>query len=88
MGSTALRYIKEHRKNLYTSLLFAGRLNGYLADIDQQAEAMLSRLVEQRTLRQGVTEQLKASDQMAWVGRMNNIRASIMKIVDEKIIYT
>jgi len=82
-GHRHLRYIKEHRKARYTSLL----LSGYLADIDQQAEVMLSRLVDQMTQRQGVTEELKASDQMAWVGRMNNIRISAMEIVDKEIIY-
>jgi len=86
-GQRHLRYIKEYRKVLYTSLLLSGKLNSYLADIDQQAEAMLSRLVEQMARRQGVTEQLKASDQMAWVGRMNNIRASATEIVDREIIY-
>lgn len=65
----------------------SGKLNSYLADIDQQAETMLSRLMEQMAQRQGVTEQLKASNQMAWVGRMNNIRASTMEIVDREIIY-
>ncbi len=87
-GQRHLRYIKEYRKALYTSLLLSGKLNSYLADVDQQAEVMLSRLVEQMAQRQGVTEQLKASDQMAWVGRMNNIRASAMEVVDKEIIYT
>ena len=82
-----LRYIREYRKALYTSLQLSGKLNSYLADIDQQAETMLSRLVGQMAQRQGVMEQLKASDQMAWVGRMNNIRASAIEIVDKEIIY-
>ncbi len=82
-----LRYIKEHRKAHYTNLLLNGKLNSYLADIDQQAEAMISRLVEQMTQRQGVTEQLKASDQMAWVGRKNRIQASATEIVNAEIIY-
>ncbi len=86
-GQRHLRYIKEHRRVRYTSLLLNGKLNSYLADIDQQAEVMLSRLVDQMTQRQGVTEELKASDQMAWVGRMNNIRISAMEIVDKEIIY-
>ncbi len=87
-GQRHLRYIKEYRKALYTSLLLRGKLNSYLADINQQAEAMRSRLVEQMAQRQGVTEQLKASDQMAWVGRMNNIRASAMEIVNAELINT
>jgi len=86
-GQRHLRYIKEHRKALYTGLQLSGKLNSYLADIDQQAEAMLSRLVEQMAQRQGVMEQLKTSNQMAWVGKMNNIRASAKKIVDKEIIY-
>ncbi len=86
-GQRHLRYIKEHRKARYTNLLLSGKLNSYLADIDEQAEVMLSRLVDQMTQRQGVTEELKASDQMAWVGRMNNIRISAMEIVDKEIIY-
>ena len=65
----------------------SGKPNSCLADIDQQAEAMLSRLVEQMAQRQGVTEQLMASNQMEWVGRMNNIRASTMEIVNQEIIY-
>ncbi len=87
-GQRHLRYIKKHCKARYTKLQLGGILNSYLADIDQQAETMLSRLVEQMAQRQGVTEQLKASDQMAWVGQMNNIRASAMEVVDKEIIYT
>jgi len=86
-GQRHLRYIREYRKTLYASLQLGGRLNSYLADIDQQAEAMFSRLVGQMAQRQGVTEQLKSSDQMVWVGRMNNIWASAMEIVDKEIIY-
>ena len=86
-GQRHLRYIMEYRKALYNSLQLSGKLNSYLADIDQQAEAMFSRLVEQMAQRQGVTEQLKASDQMAWVGKMNNIQASATEIVNAEIIY-
>ncbi len=85
-GQRHLRYIREHRKALYTSLLLSGKLNSYLVDIDQQAEAMLSRLVVQMAQRQGVTEQLKASNQMAWVGRMNNIRNIAEEIVGNEFI--
>ena len=87
-GQRHLRYIKEHRKALYASLQLSGKLDSYLLDIDQQAEAMLSRLIEQMSQRQGVTEQLKASDQMAWVGRMNNIQVNALEIVNAEIIYT
>jgi len=86
-GQRHLRYIREYRNALYNSLQLSGKLNSYLADIDQRAEAMFSRLVEQMAQRQGITEQLKANDQMAWVGRMNNIRASATEIVNAEIIY-
>ncbi len=86
-GQRHLRYIKKHRKARYTRLQLSGKLNSYLADIDQQAETMLSLLVEQMAQCQGITEQLKACDQMTWVGQMNNIRASAMEVVDKEIIY-
>ena len=69
-----LRYIKQHSKALYLNPLTSGQLNAYLADIDKQAEDMFFRLVKQMTEREGVTEKLKAENQMQWVGRMNNIR--------------
>ncbi len=72
---------------MYTSLLTSGKLNSYLADIDEQAREMYFRLVEQMADREGVTEQLKAAHQMAWVGRMNNIRNRAMAIVAEELIY-
>lgn len=86
-GQRHLRYIREYRKALYNSLQLSGKLNSYLVDIDQQTEAMFSQLVEQMAQRQGITEQLKASDQMAWVGKMNNIQASATEIVNAEIIY-
>lgn len=86
-GQRHLKYISEYRKTLYTSLRLSGKLNSYLADIDRQAEAMFFQLVEQMDQRQGITEQLKASDQMAWVGKMNNIQASATEIVNAEIIY-
>ena len=86
-GQRYLRYLKQHRKALYTNLLTSGKLNSYLADIDEQAEGMFFRLVKQMAEREGVTEQLKAENQMEWVGRMNNIRNRAMEIVNEEIIY-
>ena len=83
-----LRYLKQHRKVLYTNLLTSGKLNSYLADIDKQAEDMFLRLVEQMTEREGVTEQLKADNQMEWVGRMNNIRNRVAEIVNAELIYS
>mgnify|MGYP002552969885 FL=1 len=86
-GQRHLRYIKQHRKVLYLNLLTSGKLNGYLADINKQAEDMLSRLVEQMAEREGVTEELKANIQMEWVARMNNIRSRATETVNHDIIY-
>ena len=86
-GQRHLRYLKQHRKAFYTNLLTSGKLNSYLADIDKQAEDMFLRLVEQMAKREGVTEQLKAENQMEWVGRMNNIRSKAMEIVTAELIY-
>lgn len=85
-GQRHLRYIKQHHKVRYTNLLTSGKLNGYLADIDKQAENMLFRLVKQMAEREGVTEQLKADNQMEWVARMNNIRIRATEIVNNDII--
>ena len=86
-GQRHLRYIKQHRKALYLNLLTTGKLSSYLADIDKQAEEMLFRLVKQMAEREGVTEQLKADNQMEWVARMNNIRQRATEIVNTEIIY-
>ena len=86
-GQRHLRYIKQHRKVLYLNLLTSGKLNGHLADIDKQAEDMLSRLVKQMAERECVTEQLKADNQMEWVARMNNIRSRATEIVNKDLIY-
>ena len=86
-GQRHLRHIKQNSKVLYLNLLTSGKLNGYLADIDKQAEDMLSRLVKQMAEREGVTEQLKADNQMEWVNRMNNIRNRVTEIVNHEIIY-
>ena len=85
-GQRHLRYLKQHRKALYTNLLTSGKLNSYLADIDKQAEDMFLRLIKQMVERESVTEQLKTENQMEWVGRMNNIRSRVMEIVNEEII--
>ena len=86
-GQRHLRYLKEHRRIVYVNLLTNGKLNSYLADIDEQAREMLFRLVEQMKQAQGITEQLKAENALEWVGRMNNIRACAMEIVNTEIIY-
>ena len=86
-GRRHLKYIKQHRKILYINLLTSGKLNGYLADIDNRAEDMFFRLVKQMAECEGVTEQLKADNQMEWVVRMNNIRSRATEIVNHYIIY-
>ena len=86
-GQRHLRHIKQNRRVLYTNLLTSGKLNTYLADINLQAEEMFSRLVKQMAEREGVTEHLKADNQMEWVGRMNNIRNRATEIVNTDLIY-
>ncbi len=87
-GQRHLRYLKEHRKVLYTDLLTSGRLNSYLADIDLQASERLERLTEQLKQTEGITEQLKAENAIKWVQKMNNIRNRAEEIVYSEIIYT
>ena len=86
-GQRHLQYIKQHHKVLYLNLLTSGKLNGYLADINKQAEDMFFRLVKEIAKREGVTEQLKADNQMEWVGRMNNIRSRATEIVNKEHIF-
>lgn len=86
-GQRHRHYLKTHRKVLYTSLLTSGKLNSHLADIDRQAEEMFSRLVKQLAKVEGVTETLKAADQMEWVRRMNSIRNRVSEIVSEELVY-
>ena len=86
-GQRHLRYIKQHRKVLYFNLLTSGKLNGYLADLDKQAEDIFFRLVKQMAEREGVTEHLKAKNQMEWVARMNNIRSRATEIVNDEYIF-
>ncbi len=86
-GRRHLKYIKTERKPLYTKLLTSGRLNTYLADINEQATAQMRLLITQMAEREGVTEQLKAQNQRLWVRRMNNIRDRAMEIVNHDLIY-
>ena len=86
-GRKHLRYIKEHRPVLHTTLLLSGKLNSYLAEIDNRATEMFDLLVKQLAEKEGITEQLKAADQMAWVGAMNNIRNRAEEIVNAEVIY-
>ena len=86
-GQRHLRYLKQHRKVLYSELLISGKLNSYIADINEHAKEMFSRLVKQLSEKEGVTEALKAENQMLWVQRMNNIRSAAMEIVANDLIY-
>lgn len=86
-GQRRLRYLKQHRRVLYTNLLVSGKLNEHLADINEQAENMFSQLIKQMAECGGVTEQLKADNQMEWVRRMNNIRSGVAEIVYTDLIY-
>lgn len=87
-GQRHLRYLKKHHRVLYGNLLTSRKLDSYLADIDKQAEEMYFRLVKQMAEREGVTEQLKAQNQMEWVGRMNNIRNGVAEIIYAEIIFS
>ncbi len=86
-GQRHLRYLKEYRRSVYLNLLTSGRLNDYLADIEEKAQERFERVVEQMKQAHGITEQLKAENQMEWVARMNNIQSCAREIVDREIIY-
>lgn len=87
-GQRHLRYLKQHCKVFYTNLLTSGKLNSYLTDINEQAEDMFLRLVKEMAECEGVTEQLKADNQLEWIQKMNNIRNRAMEIVSAYLIYT
>lgn len=86
-GQRHMRYLKQHRKTVYTELLTSGRLNGYLVNLNEQAEEMFSRLVNEFSRKEGITEALKAADQMEWVRRMNTTREMAIEIVNNDLIY-
>ena len=86
-GQRHRRYLKEHRRVRYANLLTSGKLNSYLVDIDRRAEEMFERLVKQMAEREGVTEQLKATDSMEWVRKMNSIRNREVEITNSELIY-
>ena len=86
-GQRHLRYIRKHKVSLYAKLLTTGKLNDYLADLNEQAEALFSRLVKQFSEKEGVMEGFKAENQMLWVQRMNNVRSAAMEIVSSELIY-
>ena len=86
-GQRHLRYLKEYRRGVYLNMLTSGRLNDYLADIEEQAQKHFERIVEQMAESEGITEQLKATDQVAWVGEMNNIWSRAREVVNAELIY-
>lgn len=86
-GRRHLRYIRKHKVSLYAELLTTGKLNDYLADLNERAEAMLSQLVKLLSEKEGVTEALKAENQMLWVWKMNNLRNAATEIVSNELIY-
>ena len=86
-GERYLTYIREHKKLLHTKLVVNGTLYDHLAEINQQAEELFSELVNQMKIREGITEQLKAENQLEWVCRMNNIRSRATEIVNHELIY-
>jgi hypothetical protein len=87
-GQRHSRFLKQNHKVLYYNLLTSGKLNSHLADINEQAEEMCSRLVKQLAEKENITEKLKAENQMLWVQRMNNIRSSAMEVVKSELIFT
>lgn len=86
-GERHLSYLKEYRRGTYINLLTSGRMNVYLAEIDKQAQERFERLVESMKQTQGITEQLKAENQLLWVQRVNNVQARAREIVEKEIIY-
>lgn len=87
-GQRHKRYLQEHKKATYTTLITSGKLNSYLANIDEQAEEMFSRLVKEYADRKGVTEQLKAENQLLWIQKMSNIQSCVREVVESDIIYS
>lgn len=86
-GRMHREYLKEHKPIQYNCLLLSGKLWTYLADLNEQAQDRLERIIDQKKTAEGVTEELKAADPMAWVGAMNNIRASAEEIIREELIF-
>ena len=86
-GQRHLRYLKQHRKAVYAELLASGKLNDYLADLNEQAEDMFSRLIKELAEKVGITEKLKAEDQMLWVQRMNAVQETATEIVNNDLVF-
>ena len=86
-GQRRKHYLKTQREPIYTALLLSGKLDNHMSEIDAQAEAMFSQLVKQLTEQEGITEQIKATDQMKWVRQMNNIVERVIEIINTELIY-
>lgn len=86
-GQRRLNYLKHHRKVLYYNLLTSGKLYSHLADVEEQAQNLFSRLVKEYAEKEGITEQFKATDQMKWVQRMNNIRERVIETVYSDVVF-
>ena len=87
-GQRRLRYLKQHHKVMYYNLLTSGKLHSHLADTEEHAQALFSRLVKEYAEKEGITEQLKSTSQMKWVGKMNAIRNAATEIINRELIYT
>lgn len=86
-GQRHLRYIRQHKKVFYTNLVTSGKLQSHLADIEEQAQELFDRLMKQRAEREGITEKLKADNQMEWVGRMNALSEAVTETVNAEVIF-
>ena len=86
-GHRHLRYIREHKKVFYTDLLISGKLKSYLADVEEQAQELFDRLMKQQVEHEGITETLKAENQMDWVGRMGALRSAVTETVNTEVIF-
>ena len=86
-GQRRLRYLKQYHKVIYYNLLTSGKLHSHLADIEEQAHQLFLRLVKEYAATEGITEQLKAADPMAWVQRMNNIRERVTETVNAEVVF-
>ena len=85
-GQRRLRHLKQYHKAIYYNLLTSGKLHSHLADVEEQAQYLFYRLVKEYAEKEGITEQLKATDQMAWVRQMNNIRCRVIEVVSKELI--
>ncbi len=86
-GQRHLRYVREHKKVFYTNLLTSGKLQSYLADVEEQAQTLFDFLMKQQAEREGITEKLKADNQIEWVGKMNALRSAITEAINAEVIF-